>query len=394
MLEETSDLVADGVRQRMLCHGTRYQFSHPSEFMDRVVGRLAFLFPQKIRRAISQRVPGFVETLMRNLVRSLYGYEQTDIALAKRLAQFIDRDRVTHVKMSFGAIAPLALEAKNYAQMKFDYLITFQGDEEFAYLAAGCGLFSTYCRRVEEAMAGARWPSIAVSRHYARRLATDLGLDVNSMTVIYNGVNLPPASAPAPFSVLLKTFPQLRPDLPIVAYVGRQESEKGIDLLLYAAKILRERNVEFQLVICGATAKGLAYRIAMQDIIGHLRIEVHLAGVVSNETRDALYAQSRCVVCPSINGEPFGLVVAEAMARGAPTVVPDYGGVTEVVSDGDLAGGVIFKTWDSGDLARQVERLLLDDALHGELASNARKVAARFSTDRMIDAFLHHIELI
>lgn len=393
MLEETSELVAPRINQRMLCHGTRYQFARPSEFMDRVVGRLAFLLPRRIRRAVAQGVPGFVENLLRNMVRSLYAYDRTDVALAKRLAQLIEQDGVTHVKMSFGSIAPLAQEAKKHARVQFDYLVTFQGDEEFANLAAGCDLLGPYCARVNESLEHASWPSIVLSSHYAARLVEDIGLDPSKLTVIPCGIDLPKNAAAAPFALLTATFPNLRPDIPIIAFVGRQESEKGIDLLLYAAKILQMRGARFQLVICGATAKGLAYRMTIADLIGHLRLTVHHSGVVPSATRDALFAHSRCVVCPSINGEPFGLVVAEAMAHGAATLVPDYGGVTEVVGNGESAGGLIFQTWDSGDLARQLERLLTDDALHASLAGNARGVAARFSTERMVDAFLAHIDL-
>jgi hypothetical protein len=36
MLECKPELVAEGIRQRMLCHGTRYQFQRPSEFLDRI----------------------------------------------------------------------------------------------------------------------------------------------------------------------------------------------------------------------------------------------------------------------------------------------------------------------------------------------------------------------
>jgi len=393
MLEETPELVDDGVEQRMLCHGTRYQFSRPSEFMDRVIGRIAFGLPRKLRRAVAQGVPGFVENLMRNLVRSLYCYERTDVALAKRLARFIEQDGVTHVKMSFGSIGSLALEAQKHTRKRFDYLVTFQGDEEFASLAEACGVMDVYRRRVDEAVRNASWPAIVLSRSYASRLVDDLGLDGSRLEVLYCGIELPKDTAAPDFSILTATFPRLRRDLPILAFVGRQESEKGIDLLLYATKMLVARGVRFQLVVCGATAKGLAYRTTIKDIVTHLGLDLHQSGAVSAATRDALFAHCRCAVCPSINGEPFGLVVAEAMSFGAPAVAPDYGGVAEVVDGGDIAGGLIFRCWDSGDLARQLERLLTDDALHAELAGNARRVAARFSTSRMVDGFLDHVGL-
>jgi glycosyltransferase involved in cell wall biosynthesis len=232
-----------------------------------------------------------------------------------------------------------------------------------------------------------------VSRHYMTWLVNELGLDSAKFKVIYNGVRLSDKRSGS-ISLLNATFPRLRPNVPIISYVGRQESEKGIDLLLYAAKILRMRGLDFQLVLCGATAKGLTYRFAIEEIRRHLHLDIHHAGTVTVETRNALFAHSRCVVCPSINGEPFGLVAVEAMAEGAPVIVPDYGGVAEVIDPGNLAGGVTFKCWDSGDLARQLERVLCDESLHTELASNSRNVAAQFSTEAMIESYLRHLNLL
>jgi glycosyltransferase involved in cell wall biosynthesis len=85
------------------------------------------------------------------------------------------------------------------------------------------------------------------------------------------------------------------------------------------------------------------------------------------------------------------MVVAEAMAQGAPVLVPDYGGVAEVVRAGDKIGGLTFKAWDSGDLADQLERLLLDRQLHRQLARQTRNVAARFSVDNMAADVLGHV---
>jgi glycosyltransferase involved in cell wall biosynthesis len=109
--------------------------------------------------------------------------------------------------------------------------------------------------------------------------------------------------------------------------------------------------------------------------------------------RDALYAYSRCIVYPSIHREPFGMVAAEAMSYGTPVIVPDIGGITEAVEWDGVSGGLTFRSWDSADLARQLERVLTDDDLHRSLAANTRAVAAHFTVDRMTDRVLEHLGL-
>jgi glycosyltransferase involved in cell wall biosynthesis len=98
-------------------------------------------------------------------------------------------------------------------------------------------------------------------------------------------------------------------------------------------------------------------------------------------------------VYPSIHREPFGLVAAEAMSHGTPVVVPDQGGITEVVEVEGRRGGLTFKSWDSGDLADQLARLLSDEGLYQELRQNARGVAEYFSVDRLVERVLHHLKL-
>jgi glycosyltransferase involved in cell wall biosynthesis len=110
--------------------------------------------------------------------------------------------------------------------------------------------------------------------------------------------------------------------------------------------------------------------------------------------RDALFAYSRCIVYPSIHREPFGMVAAEAMSHGTPVLVPDIGGITESIEVDGVCGGLKFKSWDSADLARQLERLLTDDALHRDLAANTRPIAANFTVEKMTDRVLEHLGLL
>lgn len=52
-----------------------------------------------------------------------------------------------------------------------------------------------------------------------------------------------------------------------------------------------------------------------------------------------------------------------------------------------------FQSWDSGDLARQIERLLTDVKLHSELSAAAPKIAAQYSIELFTDRTLRHMGL-
>ncbi|MGA2497204.1 MAG: glycosyltransferase family 4 protein [Tepidisphaeraceae bacterium] len=392
MMERNRELVDKGIRQRMLCNGMRYQFRRPSGIFERI-GRILSVFPARLRREFMQRRPDYVDQLMGNYVRSLCDGPESDPRLVSRLERFMAEDGVTHLLPTFAMACPFAQAAKVRGKYAFDYLVTFQGEEIFANYAQRLGRLEEYHRRLRETVGGSGFPAIAVSRDYILRLRDEMGIDESRMRAIYPGIEWPAEEEVPAFEVLAPKFPKLTRDLPIVTYIGRQDSEKGIDLLLYATKMLQEKGIRMQLVICGGTSFGQRYRDVLKHIAEHLRVPVHHRRRIPGQMRDALYHYSRCIVYPSIHREPFGLVAAEAMSRGTPVLVPDIGGITEAICWNGRAGGLTFRSWDSADLARQLERLLADDALHAELAANTRPVAANFTVEKMTDQVLEHLGL-
>ncbi len=127
MTECKPELVADGIRQRMLCHGLHYHFRQPSEILDKNVGPLLFLFHARERVRVAQGVPGYVDGLLENPTRCLHRTPDPDPMLVKRPIKFIALDGVSHLMMSFAAILPVALAAKENSARPFDWLVTFPG---------------------------------------------------------------------------------------------------------------------------------------------------------------------------------------------------------------------------------------------------------------------------
>ena len=81
------------------------------------------------------------------------------------------------------------------------------------------------------------------------------------------------------------------------------------------------------------------------------------------------------VVHASTEPEPFGLVIAEAMACGRPVVVADAGGARELVTPG--LDAVLHRPGDAASLASCIEALAADPDLRRRLGAEARRTAAR-----------------
>jgi glycosyltransferase involved in cell wall biosynthesis len=409
LMETNPELVDEGIAQSVLARGTRYQFRKPSRMMDGM-GRVFRLFPAARRRLFVNQHPDYVFRLMGNLMHVIGDGGRSDPGLLNRLESFLIRDQVTHLLPTFAWTCPIAQRVKERGRAKFDYLATFQGEEIFAHFAMRVGRLEDYHRVLRETVDGSPWPAVAVSRDYILRLRDEMGIDAGKMRAIYPGIELPAEGSglrvktsassvqsgsgkEEDFKALRGIFKSLKADVPLVTYLGRQDPEKGIDLLLYAARMLGDRNVPLQVACVGGASFGLQYRKSMEAIAEHLRLTVFWKGRVSNELRSALFRQSRCIVYPSIHREPFGMVAAEAMSFGTPVLVPNLGGITEVIEIDGRRGGLSFEAWNTTDLAAQLERLLKDDGLHAELAGNARGLAEKFSVANMTDRVLAHMGL-
>jgi len=81
------------------------------------------------------------------------------------------------------------------------------------------------------------------------------------------------------------------------------------------------------------------------------------------------------LVLASINPEPGGHIVQEAMMCGVPVVVTDHGGPSEYVRDSE--GGLVVPRGDVEAMADAIERLLLDSDSRAQLARQGQEFARR-----------------
>jgi glycosyltransferase involved in cell wall biosynthesis len=387
MMETNKSLVEPGIPQSVLATGLRYYSRKPSGFFDKF-GKLGRFVPQQRRRRTLQQSPKLVDRLLSNFVHAIC---DGDDRFSARIEQACRRDKVTHLLPTFAMTCPFVEPVKK-AIPGLDYVVTFQGEEIFANYAARVGRLDEYFGRLRATVDASGFKAVAVSRDYIERLRDEMQLDPAKVVPIYPGIEPPLEHAEPPrFDAITQIFPSIRPDKPLITYIGRQDPEKGIDLLLYAVRMLRDRGHEPQVFIAGGSSFGQRYQDSCKAIAEHLRVPIFWKRRVSDEVRDALYAHSRAIVYPAIHREPFGMVAAEAMSHGTPVVIPNLGGITEVIDVDGRRGGVTFDAWDSRSLADQLERVLTDDALVAELRRNTKWLASQFTVDRMTDRILEHV---
>lgn len=378
-----------GIPNRWLASGERYLVRRGLPVTDFLLRHLDWRGEKRRYRA-EQRHPRLQQRVMANICETFSAPGTLDAGLVRRLGRFLRRDRVTHVVNGmalFGGMTEAVAARGRYKA--FTTLLTLQGDELALAFARSEQVRAAVIARLREQLLAAVPRPIAVSRTYAAEMERLLDLPAGHIGVVHPGVE---TGRTVDRDVALRTVERFVPGFdavrPTVTYLGRIDSEKGVDLFLYALRLLRERGIAPQIIVAGGASFGSDYERACHRIARQMELPALFTGLLGEADRDALFAVSRCVVYPSIHVESFGLVAAKAMAQGTPIIVPRRGGLTEAVSDGTRDGGLVFQPWDSGDLARQIERLLTDDALHAELAANTRTLARRFDIEHAADALL------
>ena len=121
------------------------------------------------------------------------------------------------------------------------------------------------------------------------------------------------------------------PTVPRLVNIGRIVEQKGQSILVQAAAVLRDRGLEFELVIVGdGTMRG-----EIERLIDHfdLRSQVRITGYLSNQGVLQELVNARALVLPSF-AEGLPGVFFEAMALGRPVISTFIAGHSELVEPG------------------------------------------------------------
>lgn len=232
---------------------------------------------------------------------------------------------------------------------------------------------------------------VAVSESVAADIRAELGPSTN-VQAIWNSVDLRRFAPDGPRLDLdrLAGLPAPLPGTPRVGLVATFARWKGhllfLDMLSALARTLRFRAY----IVGGPLYETAASQVSMEELRAAierrgLSAHVGLTGFVSDPS--AALRSLDVVVHASTLPEPFGLVIAEAMAVARPVVISDAGGVAELVEPDRT--GLTYSGGSVDDMMRQVRRLLDDPSLGRRIGAAAHTAAfEQFHPDRVVRQML------
>lgn len=162
---------------------------------------------------------------------------------------------------------------------------------------------------------------------------------------------------------------------PVIGYVGRLEPQKGVDVLIDAASMLRDCSPLLRIVGEGTASRALRMRAKSRELDAEFVGGVALEDVPETiRSFDVLVVPSRTT--PGLV-EQFGRVAIEGMAAGVPVVVSDSGALPEVVGE----GGVVVREGVPEDLAAALRRVLNADVRYQIACRGRARVSAVHSAE-------------
>lgn len=206
----------------------------------------------------------------------------------------------------------------------------------------------------------------------SKTTAKALAVDQRKIRVVYNAVEEQENTYHAPNQSL------------IVGMAGRINRWKGQKFFVDAAEIVHKKFPEVIFHIAGEAYTGESYlKEDLKEYIARRNLSdtVLLLGQVDNMCE--FYQNISIFVLPSIQPEPFGLVVIEAMEYGLPVIATKHGGPVEIISDG--VDGYLVDYKDPSEMACRIMELIQDSDKSRRMGERGKeKKRSVFSVSTMI----------
>lgn len=175
----------------------------------------------------------------------------------------------------------------------------------------------------------------------------------------------------------------------MILFVGRIEPLKGIDMLMYAMKIVTKRNPNSPVCLCvvggDISQPPIAWPSTLRSLdairhILHMSASVKFVGKQKQEELPYFYNAAEMVVMPS-HYESFGMAALESMSCGVPVITTNAAGVSSLIDE--KHSSLITSVNNPLLLASQIETLLHAPEKRSQMGHDIRQNVLDLSWDNI-----------
>jgi len=162
-----------------------------------------------------------------------------------------------------------------------------------------------------------------------------------------------------------------------IGCIARLTRDKGVDVLINAVKDLPN----IHLTIIGSGREESTIRSLLKKNLQPAAYDLN----VSHPDISAFYRSIDLLVLPSREHDPFGLVLAEAMAVEVPIICTDVCGIAAYLSSED---GIVVQAGKTEDLRAAIAHMQ-DPVLRKQYAEHGKNTAReKFAAEKMVDEYV------
>ena len=163
-------------------------------------------------------------------------------------------------------------------------------------------------------------------------------------------------------------------------FIGRLSAEKGVELLLEAA---RQNPFRLRIIGDGPLTPAVEQAAAALPTLSFLGWQDRAVVLESIKT-------CRALIVPSLWYEGLPTVILEAFATGTPVISSDGPNLRQIVADGQT--GRLFKTGDAEDLNRVINQIDSQPAQRARYAQNSRQEYSNYAPEIVYRAIMRIYE--
>jgi glycosyltransferase involved in cell wall biosynthesis len=170
-------------------------------------------------------------------------------------------------------------------------------------------------------------------------------------------------------------FRKLKPvnRFPVILFVGLMKEEKGVGVLIEAARLLRARGLDFRVEFVGEfTSEAYREEVLREVQDNQLSDCVHFLGGKFGDEKWAHFRRADIFCFPThYPAESFGMVAVEAMMFELPVVSTRWRGIPEIVEEG--VTGFLTPVHDALATADRLAHLLQDEETRTSMGRKGRQ---------------------